>query len=280
MTSGSPADRFHDIRNDPDPVRRARRLTEALTRLKQEEIELGRLRRVAIEEAASSGLSYSEVARQVGVSRGRVSQIRADSAAAERAFFGIGPIGLAYPLRRIPGRTLPMVAEEDVRARDELQAMLTSFSFAVELDGIDPEQDWEPSQVDLVAICGPKSSPTIARVLTADPVLNFDLDDTGRWGIEERATGHRHLSAMDDAEPEASDIAYLGRIPFDERRSLLLIAGVHAMGSVGVIDYLVNHLADLYRQVGTSQFSMVIRSTYQPDGTITTSEPACPPLLH
>lgn len=54
-----------------------------------------------------------------------------------------------------------------------------------------------------------------------------------------------------------------------------MIAGVRALGSVGAVDYLVRHLRDLYAQVGTSGFSMVIRSTFDGE-TLVESELACP----
>lgn len=42
----------------------------------------------------------------------------------ERAFFGVGPLTLAVPLRDVPGRALPMIASEDARARDSLRELL------------------------------------------------------------------------------------------------------------------------------------------------------------
>ena len=84
---------------------------------------------------------------------------------------------------------------------------------------------------------------------------------------------------MDDADPAATDVGYLGRVPLDDTRSVLLIAGVHAIGSVGIVHWLQTNLEDLYKQIGTDDFSMVIRSDHV-EGEITNSEAACPPARH
>ncbi len=264
---------------EPDPIRRVRLAGEVILRLQQTELEIARLRRQAIELAAAGGLSYSEVARQVGLTRGRVSQIRSDAPPEERQFFGIGPVQLGVPLRRMPERELPVVASEDLVARESLSELLSTLAFHVEHVEIDPVEDWEPAGSDLTAICGPKSSPTIGKLLDADPALAFEPDENGRWHLTDRKTGHRYSSAMDDANPSDSDVAYLGRIKFDNERSLVLIAGVHAIGSLGAVHYLRTNLAELHREVGTRNYSMVVTSTH--DGQeILTSEAACPPRIH
>lgn len=60
---------------------------------------------------------------------------------------------------------------------------------------------------------------------------------------------------------------------------MLIIAGVHALGSVGVVQYLAAHLHELFQQVGTAPFSMVIESQHDGD-TVTRSEALCPPRIH
>ena len=103
--------------------------------------------------------------------------------------------------------------------------------------------------------------------------------DQDRWLLQDRQVGTRYESPMDNAEPKAADIGYLGRLQFDNDRSLILIAGVHAIGSVGVIHYLQTNIKRLYAEVGTKPFSMVIQSDHDGE-TITSSEPTCQPILH
>ncbi|MFC3966179.1 helix-turn-helix domain-containing protein [Nocardia jiangsuensis] len=69
------ADEFEQVRSDPDPVRRGLRATELLTQCQRLAVELAELRKHAIEEAHRAGLSYTEIAERIGVTKSRVSQI-------------------------------------------------------------------------------------------------------------------------------------------------------------------------------------------------------------
>ena len=262
------------------PLSRAKVASRTITESQQVEIELARLRREAIEEAAESGISYTAIADEIGLSRGRVSQIRSDGPPLERVLFGVGPIDIGLPLRPIQGRDLPVVASEDIQARDDLAALLDKLGFVVDQVDIDPRLPWQPSAPDLVAVCGPKSSPTIEEVLEKDPVLDFSPDDDGRWRITDRVTGQRFVSPMDEPTPLNADVAYVGRVRFDDNRSLFLVAGVHAIGSLGAVHYLTSHLGTIYEQVGTRNFSMVVASENNGQGEIKTSEAACLALPH
>lgn len=197
----------------------------------------------------------------------------------ERAFFGVGPLTLAVPLREIQGRPLPVIASEDSRARDSLREMLEQrLSLAVKLFSIPPSGFWEPIG-DVVAICGPKSSTVTVEALRSDPVLTFLPDDAGRWAIRDRRTGRRYGSPMDQLEAGTwSDVAYLGRLQVGQQR-LIVIAGVHALGSVGAVDFLIRELPQLYAAVGEKRFSMVIGSSHDGD-TVLSSEAVIPPCLH
>jgi len=61
--------------------------------------------------------------------------------------------------------------------------------------------------------------------------------------------------------------------------SMLLIAGVHALGSLGAVDWLVTHAAELYRRVGDGPFSMVTRSRHDGERVLE-SEALCPARPH
>ena len=90
----SSPDDFDEVRRDPDPIRRGRRVYQ------QRAAELARLRREAIEEAhIGQGLTYTEIATALGITKGRVTQIRGGAPARERAFFGVGPVHVGVPLR-------------------------------------------------------------------------------------------------------------------------------------------------------------------------------------
>ncbi len=274
------ADPIAEVRKIKDPLSRAKLASQTITESQQVEIELARLRREAIEEAAANGITYAAIADAIGLSRGRVSQIRSDGPPLERVIFGVGPLDVGLPLRPIEGRALPVVASEDIEARDRLIELLAELGFVVNRVEIDPRRDWQPEAPDLIAICGPKSSPTIIDVLETDPALDFSLRSDGRWTIKDQVTDIEYASPMDDPTPLPRDIAYVGRLRFDSDRHLLLIAGVHAIGSLGAVHHLRANLAGLYRDVGTGEFSMVIASDHNDAGEIKATEVLCAPVLH
>lgn len=273
-----PQDPFDLVRREPDPLRQARIAGELITLYQQRSVELARLRREAINRAASErGLSFSAIAAELGLTRGRISQIRRDAPPAERAFFGVGPVTVALPLRSMPGRPYPVISSEDARAAELLTALLTSLAFQVEQFRIPTDGLWEP-RGDTVAICGPKSSIVTARAIEADPFLSFEPDAAGVWRIYERDGSRIYESPMDVDQDVAADVAYVARLPYGAG-TLLVIAGIHALGSVGAVDYLAKHLADLYAVVGEQCFSMVVASTHDGE-TVITSEAIREPRAH
>jgi hypothetical protein len=269
-------DVFESVRREKDPRRQGRRATELLALYQQRMVELARLRRQCMRRLQGEGLSYAAVAAEFGLSKGRIGQITQSAPPAERALFGIGPVTVALPLRPGGERSLPVIASEDALAYDRLVRCLRELLLAVEQLRIPVDGRWTPHG-DVVAICGPKSSPVSAAALARDPLLDFRAEPDGRWVIADRADGTRYLSPMDDGEPDR-DVAYVGRLPVPGG-TMLLIAGVHALGSVGAVDYLVTHAADLYEEVGDGLFSMVTASRHDGERVLE-SEALCPARRH
>jgi hypothetical protein len=267
---------FESVRRDPDPRRRGRRATELLAVYQQRAVELARLRRESLRRLqAEEGLSYAAVAAEFGLSKGRIGQITQSAPPAERALFGVGPVTVAVPLRSGGARALPVIASEDALAYERLADCLRGLLFTVDQVRIPVDGDWQPHG-DVVAICGPKSSPVTAAALRTDPVLDF-REEAGRWLIADRADGTRYGSPLDDGEPDR-DIAYVGRLPVPGG-TMLLVAGVHALGSVGAVDWLVGHAAELYAAVGEDTFSLVTASRHDGERVVS-SEVLCPPRRH
>jgi hypothetical protein len=225
-------DDFDDVRRDPDPVRRGRRATELLAAYQQRAAELARLRRVAVEDAHRDlGMSYTQVAAAMGLSKGRVSQIRGTAPPPERAFFGIGPVSVGVPLRHgVTDRQRPLVAAEDMRAGDEAARLLEGYGLAVTRYQVDPRTAAAPPG-DAVVICGPKTAPVGAALLARDRALDM-REEGGRWWIIERRTGQRLGSPSDEPGPAAADLAYIGRHQISGHVTVH-IAGIHAIGSLG-----------------------------------------------
>jgi hypothetical protein len=268
------ADEFESVRAEADPLRQARRATDLLGAYQQRSVELARLRRDAINRTVHErGMTYAAVADAIGLSKGRITQIRQSAPPTERAFFGVGPVTVAIPERRIDDRPFPVLSAEDTQSAQLLTELLDDLNFAVVPARVPPEGGWLAPDGDVVAICGPKSSPTIAQVLEADPVLRFEQDDDGDWFIADRTTGETWRSGMDQTPSQAADVAYVGRTPH-RGGYLLVIAGVHAIGSLGAVTWLREHLAELHSTTEGKAFGMVIGSTY--DGlTITSTEVLC-----
>jgi len=71
---------FDNIRNIADPIERGRRAGELLNSQQDVVNELAQIRREAIEIAhAEYGLAYAEIASQLGLPKGRISQITASA---------------------------------------------------------------------------------------------------------------------------------------------------------------------------------------------------------
>jgi hypothetical protein len=254
-------DDFDDVRRDPDPLRRGRRATELLAVYQQRAAELARLRRVAVEDAHRDlGLSYTQIAAAMGLTKGRVSQIRGTAPPPERAFFGTGPVAVGVPLRHgTAGRQRPLVAAEDMRAGEEAARLLEAYGLAVTRYQIDPQAAAAPPG-DAVVICGPKTAPVGGALLARDRALDM-LQDGGRWWITRRATGQRLGSPSDEPDPAAADLAYVARHQLGEHVTVH-IAGIHAIGSLGAVHYLAGHLAELFTQAGDASLSLVTRASY------------------
>jgi transcriptional regulator with XRE-family HTH domain len=275
---GDQEDAFERVRREPDPVRQARLAGELISLYQQRSVELARLRREAINRAAEQkGISFSAIAAQLGLTRGRISQIRQTAPPAERALFGVGPVTVAVPLRQVPRRALPVISSEDSQAAERLTQLLTDLAFQVHQFRIPPDGRWQPTG-DTVAICGPKSSTVTEEAIRSDPFLTFEPDAQGRWAIRERDGSRVYVSPMDEGDDVWADVAYVGRLAY-RKQELLVIAGIHALGSVGAIEYLSRELPEVYAAAGTRRFSMVVRSQHEGEQVVG-SELVCPPRAH
>ncbi|MGL4338911.1 MAG: hypothetical protein ACRCSP_00595 [Rhodoglobus sp.] len=254
-------EKFSAARREADPIQRGRRATELLTLYQQRATELARLRREAIEQAHQEyGMSYTEIASALGITKGRVTQIRGRAPQTERAFFGVGPVEIGVPYRyQVTDRERPLIAAEDAAAAEQLERLLMSMGFAVNRFQIEPDHAELPD-VDAIIVCGPKSAPLAAQLLHEDPAVRL-IETRGRWWIEESQSGARHGSPTDDNPAQHADVAYVARHCSDEQTTIH-IAGLHAIGSLGAAYYLTNHLSALFQDTGNRSFSCVVRSSY------------------
>lgn len=265
----SDVEEFASVRTDPDPLSRGRRATQLLTLYQQRATELARLRRAAVEEAHDErGMSYTEIAQALGLTKGRITQIRGSAPTAERAFFGVGPVSIGIPFRyQTTDRARPLIAAEDSAAAEQVEVLLADLGLAFTRFQVEPDRQDLPSG-ETVVICGPKSAPLASNLLDRDPHLALVSDEQGRWWIENAALGERHGSPTDERDAPAADLAYVARHR-QEDGVTIHIAGLHAIGSLGAVHYLRQHLAEIYNSIGEESCSFIVRANY--DGLQVTS---------
>ncbi|WP_344858024.1 hypothetical protein [Amycolatopsis ultiminotia] len=264
-------DDFDAVRDDRDPLRRARRAAELQTHYQQRATELSRLRKAAIEEAHRDlDMSYTEIATALGISKGRITQIRGSAPARERAFFGVGPVAVGVPLRRgTDHRMRTYVDAADMTAQTQAEGVLASLSLAAEPFNIEPDLESVPVG-DAIVICGPRSAPVGASLLAADTHLGFTREDE-RWRIDDHNSGVKYFSPRLDTPPRDEEFGYFARHRQDDR-VIIHVAGITAVGSSGVLHYLQTNVRELFTSEGDVSFSMVVKCSFTSDTTITGSE--------
>lgn len=264
-----------------DPAVRAKRAGDLLNTHQGYVNQLAGIRREAIAELRATGLSYAQVGEALGVSRGRIAQLRGPAIDIEQEFFGGKVVAITTPLRTV-GVERPVIAHEDFAAATSLARFLETFEIETTMQQVTPQGvvDFDPAA--LVAICGPKSSPTVRDLIGADPVFDFSPDHEERWRIVDRRSGEAFVSPI-DTEGADADFAYVARLQRPDGRPFLIIAGIHAIGSLGAVHFLTrtSNLHELHRAVGASTFSMVVSATFKrAPMQIIASEYATTPALH
>lgn len=253
-----------DVDAIADPGERARLATQLLSTYQRRVAKIAHTRRRAIAELRSSGLSYAQVADVLGLSRGRIAQLDTTPYAVEQEFFGGHDVTIATPLRTA-GIERPVIAQEDFEAAMKLSRFLNAARVNTTFAQIAPDGAVDLSPPALVLICGPKSSPVVRELIGTDPILRFAPDEGERWHITDRGSGESFWSPLDVGQPRNEDVAYLARLRLPgQQRTALVIAGIHAVGSLGVASYLSepDNLHRLHSQVGARPFSAVVRSTF------------------
>ncbi|MFD9453720.1 sigma-70 family RNA polymerase sigma factor [Streptomyces sp. NPDC059985] len=248
------------------PVERAKEAIALMADYQGRVTELSRIRREAIEEAAAAGMSQSEIAVLLGVSRGRVGQLAAQGPPPERAFFGTDlmtiSLGGKYEAGKAPEEAGEVVTREDLGNFEHLRKLLATLKLDAQYEVIPPTGMVNLNRDNHVVVCGPRLSPIIAQVLEGDDNLRFQKDQA--WHLVDLKTEEVYRSPMDE-DGSAGDVGYLARLPrLDGKGTFIYIAGIHAIGANGVVHYLENHLAELYRDVRTRRFSTLISCRYDP----------------
>ncbi|GGO62599.1 sigma-70 family RNA polymerase sigma factor [Nonomuraea cavernae] len=252
-----------------DPFQLLRVATERLSAAQQEVTELARLRRRVIQDLHAQGLSYAQIAKEAGLTRGRIHQIRHTGPAPEGAFLGRGAVTVVTPLRFDAATSRSVVALDDMRAGKRLEDLARSFGLDVATDNVTVDGEINLNRSGLLVICGPRMSAAMRDTYDRDPVIRWDRDDKG-WLLRDTRTGTVYRSGSQSDPQRPTDSAYLGRLARpDGNGTIIAIAGIHPSGSLGVIQLLANETATLWGQVEDHRFSAVVAVEYDP----TTGEP-------
>ncbi|GAM47121.1 sigma-70 family RNA polymerase sigma factor [Nocardia seriolae] len=273
-------DEFEAVRRDPDPLRRGRRATELITFYQQRATELARLRRASISEAYHNlGMNYTEIAAELGITKGRITQIRTSAPPPERAFFGVGPVAVGIPRRYgfEEGRERSFFDAADTAAQAAMEATLGRLSLVSTKFAIEPDCEVVP-EGDAVVICGPKSAPVARTLLAGDPYLDF-LQAEDRWWITDSRDGRRFDSPY--RRPDStiqSDVGYFGRHVIGNR-IVLHVAGIMSVGSLGVCQWIESNIAKLYDGNETHSISGVVHCDFDDNFAIVDTRLIAGPYL-
>ncbi|WP_331725530.1 sigma-70 family RNA polymerase sigma factor (plasmid) [Streptomyces sp. NBC_01102] len=256
----------------PDPLERAKVAHALAGRVQDYGNEFQAVRNEAMNETLRMGqLNSTQLASELGISKGRVSQL-AKGAPPERLFLGSGKVIVALAEKLEDGNDKdgkkkaiqgPVIATEDVQTYERLRDLAEEVGLEISFERIPLGGNVRLNRNNLVVICGPRLSPLIEQILEGDPHLRFGKDEDG-WHLTDRNTGQVYRSPMDRGMN--SDIAYFGRLPRpDGKGTFLYVAGIHARGSGGVVHWLNHELANVHRELKARRFSTLISSRFDPE---------------
>ncbi|MGH3116609.1 MAG: sigma-70 family RNA polymerase sigma factor [Gaiellales bacterium] len=247
-----------------EPGQRARRASDLIEEHQTAIAELSRTRREALDELMSQGMTQTQIADLLGMTRSRVGQLLSSGPRPERAFLGTGTLTVAVGGKFEAGKKRPghVVSAEVFAAYEGLSELGRAHGFKTEYEVVPPPGMVELNRTNLIVIGSPRILPFVGQVLAADTKYGFANDDDG-WYLVDHQTNQTYRSPTDDGDPV--DYAYVGRLPRpDGRGTFLYLAGIHAIGSYGAGKFLQDNLEDLYREVKTRRFSLLVSCEYDP----------------
>ncbi|MEV1145558.1 hypothetical protein [Micromonospora sp. NPDC049799] len=157
---------------------------------------------------------------------------------------------------------MAVVSAEMLAAYEKVSNLARGLGLKTEYEVVPPPGMVDLNRTNLIVVGSPRILPFVGQVLASDAKLGFGKDDGGLFLVNHQ-TGEEFRSPSDKGEPV--DYGYIGRLPRpDGRGTFLYLAGIHAMGTLGVAQYLEDHLDELYREVKNRRFSLLVACTYDP----------------
>ncbi len=271
-----------DVLKIDEPAERARKINALIDEHQAEINELSRLRKDALDGMLASGMSQTQIANLLGMSKGRVSQLLSAGLRPERAFLGTGRLTVAIGAKIEANRSDPshVLSAESFNAYERIAAAARLVGLDAGNEVVPPPGNVDLNRPNLVVMTNPRLLPFLGQVMGADPNLRYLSDERG-WYILDQTTGTEYRSPRDAGE--SADYAYVGRLPRpDGKGTFLYLAGTHAPGTLGAACYLADNLSDLYKELKTRRFSTVIKCQYEPGNQllITSTERVAPLYRH
>jgi predicted transcriptional regulator len=247
-----------------DPRKRAKAAHDQIEELQSAVTDLSRLRREAFEQLLDGGMSQTDIAVLLDISRSRVSQLMSGVAKPERRFLGTGTLTIAVAASET-GTSADEVAPESLAAYQALAQAAGAVGLDATYEVIARPGHVHLNRPNLIVLGGPKLLPFVSQIMEADPYLRFEHDEAG-WYLVDRSIQKQYRSPRDRGA--FTDYGYIGRLPKpDGQGTFLYLAGIHAQGTLGAAKCVAENLLTMYRQVKTRRFSTVVSCSYDPDAT-------------
>lgn len=248
-----------------DKLTRAKRASELVTLRQEQGAEASRVRRELLTELVADGYSQGDLARALGMTRGRVGQLLTSGPKPERALLGTGALTVAVGGKWEAQKVNPsaVISAEALAAYQLIADTAAAYDLRAEYEVVPPPGMVRLNRANLVVLSSPRLLPLVGQVLEADANLGFSSGGQG-WYLTEQATGQIYRSPSDSGEP--ADYGYIGRLPRpDGKGTFLYLAGIHAMGTLGAVHYLTNNVDELYQEVKSRRWSALIACRYDAD---------------
>jgi len=248
-----------------NPRERARVVHALIDEYQEGIAELSRIRRETIEELMGSGMTQTQIADMLGMSRSRISQLLSAGVRPERAFLGTGKLTVAIGAKQEANRADPgdMLSVEAFSAYELLAEAARVVGLDATYEVVPPPGHVDLNRPNLIVLTNPRLLPFLSQVMGADPHVRYVYDKNDGWYLVDLTTGTEYKSLRDRGE--ASDYGYVGRLPRpDGKGTFLYLAGTHAQGTLGAAHYVTTNLGELYRELKARRFSTVIECRYDP----------------
>ncbi|WP_445184433.1 sigma factor-like helix-turn-helix DNA-binding protein [Pseudonocardia sp. Cha107L01] len=246
-----------------DPAARAEAAGEAIDQHQVLIAELSRVRREALEQMLSGGMTQTQIAARLDMSKGRVSQLLTAGLRPERAFYGTGSLTVAIGAKREANRADPsnVLSAEAFGAFELLSESARRTGLDASYEVVPMPGNVRLNRPNLIVLTNPRLLPFLSQIMEADPHIRY-LDDEKGWYLEDLTTKQQYRSPQDNGEN--ADYGYVGRLPRpDGKGTFLYLAGTHAAGTLGAAHYVAENLSQLYKDLKTRRFSTIVRYEYE-----------------